>query len=162
MNKRFFVAILFIMVAVSGALYSKAMAQQPDLDGPPEVAVEGPGDCGFGKGPMGRMARVLDLSETQQNQIKEIQAAERETIRPLREQLQQTRAKVKSLVQSESFDEAAVRSLIAAQESNRTEMMVARARAHNQIYALLTPEQRALAKKLEPLHQGGRGHHRGF
>lgn len=161
MNKKFFITILTIMVAVSGALYSKALAQ-PELDEPPEAAYGAPGDCDFRKGPMGRMARVLDLTEAQQVEIKAIMENERATIQPLREQLQAARAKVKDLVKAETFDEAAVRSLLSAQEGNRTEMMVAKARAHSRIHALLTPEQRELAEKLEPLHEGRRGHRKGF
>lgn len=105
----------------------------------------------------GRMARELKLSDAQKEQVQAILKAEQEKNAPLREKLAENRKKLHEAAQAEKFDEAAVKALAATQADLQAQLIVSRARAHSQIHALLTPEQRELAKKLRPQMKGGKG-----
>ncbi len=103
------------------------------------------------------MAGVLDLSETQLEKIRAIHEQERAEMEATRQQMQQGREQMRALLDSDSFDENAVRSLARSQESLKTDMFVARARAKHEVSQLLTAEQQELAKKIKPLmHDQGK------
>jgi Spy/CpxP family protein refolding chaperone len=105
------------------------------------------------------MTKVLGLSDAQQTQIKAVFAAEREKSAPLMEKLAAYRQQLHDAAQAATFDEAAVRAIATNLAQAEIELTVARARAHNQINALLTTEQRALAEKLRPpMEERGPGH----
>ena len=113
----------------------------------------GPPGGRMGKGSgrhFARLARALDLTDAQKEQVKAILETEREKVAPLRQTLGETREKIRRAVEATPFDEAAVRSLAASQNETRTEMIVSRARAQSKIFALLSPEQRERAKKFRP------------
>ena len=116
----------------------------------------GPGDEGRH---MPRMAEILGLSTEQQTKIKEILQQERQAVAPLQAQLQTSREQLREAAQADTFDEAAVRKLAETQAATRTELTVARLRTRHQVQAVLTPEQRDLAKRLRPLFREQRGHH---
>ena len=104
-----------------------------------------------------RMARDLKLTDAQKEQVREILKGEKERVEPMREKLAANRKKLHEAAEAAPFDEAAVRVIAADQAAIIQEMMVARARVHSQINAILTPEQRELAKKLRPRRGDGRG-----
>jgi Spy/CpxP family protein refolding chaperone len=109
------------------------------------------------------MAEVLDLTDEQKTQVREIIAAEWETTKPLRATLREKRRELRAAMQSGTFDEAAIRSIAASQADTFTELIVAKARGTSKVFAVLTPEQQAKAEKIRPLLKGRRGgHHRGF
>jgi len=105
-----------------------------------------------------RMAKKLNLTEAQQEQMQAILASERDTVKPLRHQLAVNRLNLRKAIEAEPFEEATVRALAESQNKARIELVVSRARAKSQIYALLTPEQRELAKELGPMWKGRHGH----
>jgi protein CpxP len=105
-----------------------------------------------------RMAAVLGLSTEQQQQMTALREEGQAAMQPLREALAANREKVRALVNAESFEENAVRSLAAEEATTRTELLVVRTRMQQQIHALMTPEQRALAERLSPLMKGQGGH----
>ncbi len=109
-----------------------------------------------------RMAKELNLTEDQQKQIKAILESERQKAAPLRKQLAENREQVRKAIEAQPFDESAVRALAAGQNATRVELVVSRARAKSQIFALLTPEQRDLAKKFRWEGRGRHGHHSGM
>ena len=117
----------------------------------------GPGSGHEGGRFLQRMAVVLNLSADQQNRIEAILASERQTTQPLQQALRDSREKLRAATAAGGFDEAAVRTLAASQAQTRTELIVARARTQNQIYNVLTPEQRARAEKLRALRHDRRG-----
>lgn len=114
-----------------------------------------------GKGPgkhFARMAKKLELTGIQREQVKAILDAERENVAPLRQQLAENRENLRKAIEAAPFDEAVVRALAERQNETRVELVVSRARAKSQIFALLTPEQRELAKKFRPRGKGRHGH----
>ena len=70
----------------------------------------------------GRMAKILKLTETQQNQIKAIFDSEHDLVKPLFDKMHESRKQLMSFAEATVFDEAAVRSI--AQEQAATETVV--------------------------------------
>jgi len=106
------------------------------------------------------MAEVLDLSEAQQKQIQEIIEQERAEMDGNRGKMRESREQMRALLENDTFDEAAVRSLAESEAKLKVDAFVMRAKVKNQIFQLLTSEQQDLAEKLEPLlHKPGK-HHR--
>ncbi len=97
----------------------------------------------FGGHMLGFFADYLDLTDAQQDQIKQILAKEKPAIQPLLEQMSQSRHELRQLSQSGSFDEAKVRALATQQSAAMTELIVQKARIHSELFQVLTPEQKA-------------------
>ena len=123
------------------------------------LAGHGPGGgCGdpyqgmeMGRGGFeGRMAKILKLSDAQQSQIKTLRDAEREQVKPLFDKLHESKRLLMQAAEAAVFDEAAVRAIALDQAKIETELTVSRTRVHSRINALLTPDQRELAKSLRP------------
>jgi Spy/CpxP family protein refolding chaperone len=96
------------------------------------------------------MFEALKLSEEQKSSIRNLFAANHETLKPLREQMHNQRQLLKEATQKQPFDESQVR--FQAQELGKlqAELMVAHAALMNQVSEVLTPEQRA---SLSALHE---------
>ena len=105
---------------------------------------------------------MLDLTETQKAQIKAVIADERPTLQPLFQVLKEDRHELRQAIQSGTFDETAIRALAEKQAKAQIEAIVARARLQSKIFALLTPDQQALAQKILPLLKGRHGGFRGL
>ena len=109
---------------------------------------QGPwGHGGFEHHMLGMMTDYLDLTEAQQAQVKQIFATEKPTMMPLVQQLHQTRQQLRQLEQSNTFDENKVRALASQQAQTLTELTVEKAKVANQIFNILTPDQKAKAQK---------------
>ncbi len=104
-----------------------------------------------------RMTAELNLTETQQAQIKTILDAEKAKIQPLRQQLRQNRLDQAGSMTS-NFDEAQVRAFAGKQAQLMTDLAVERERAKSQIFAVLTPDQRQKAVALMQDHRQRRQH----
>ncbi|MDD5762114.1 MAG: Spy/CpxP family protein refolding chaperone [bacterium] len=120
----------------------------------PEGVPPGPTGGREGMGPEGTfllMVKVLDLTKEQEERIKDILDVELERIPPLVRQLAEYRKKLRQAVETEPFDEPTVRALATNQEKAHAEMVVSQARVESRILALLTPEQRRLARKLRSI-----------
>ena len=98
----------------------------------------------------GRMAKALKLTDVQQSQIKTLLDAEREQVKQFIVKMQESRKLLVQAAEATTFDEAAVRALAVDQAATETELIVDRTKVQNQIYALLTTEQRELLKNLRP------------
>jgi Spy/CpxP family protein refolding chaperone len=104
-----------------------------------------------------RMAKALGLTEEQREKVRAILASEREKTEPLRRQIAEDRSKIREAMEAVPFDEKAVRALAADRERIRTELLVSKGRAHNEIHALLTPEQK---ERVKEFRSRGNGRHR--
>jgi protein CpxP len=117
------------------------------------VAAQGPGPGGKGPQARGDMFRQalhrLDLSEDQKASIKALFESNRETMQADRENLRAAREALRTQMQSESFDETAIRTLAGQVGAAEVEMAVARASLHNQVRLLLTDEQRGQLKEMQ-------------
>jgi protein CpxP len=146
MKKRVFIVIASVLAAAAGLTAS--------------VAAQGRhGRFGHHEGWMLRhMTKELNLTEAQQTQIKGILTAERGKMQPLMKQLHDNRLAASNNVTS-NFDEAQVRAQANQQAQIISDLIVERARAKSQIYAVLTPDQQAKAVQLMQERQQRRQQH---
>lgn len=145
-----------LVAAMAGGIYCEAALAFGGGRGGRDYACDGRGPEGRGRGnggPVG-MARELGLSSAQQKQVRTLLAAERKETATLRQKLEEARDQRREAMRAETFDEAAVRKAVTAENNLRTELMVARARTHGKISAILTPEQREKAAELAPPQRG--------
>lgn len=126
--------------------------------GPGGHGGRGPGRGGPRSGLLGPLAHDLDLTDAQKEQIKQIEASFAESTKPLHEQFFKAGGDPFGGLTDGAFDEAAVRAAAQARAAVQVELEVARARAHSQVYALLTAEQKAtLAERRQQFQRRGRG-----
>jgi protein CpxP len=104
---------------------------------------------GFEHHMLGMMTDYLDLTDAQQAQVKQIFAAEKPTMMPLLQQMHQARQQMRQLEQSSTFDEAKVRAAASQQAQIMTELTVEKAKLANQVFNILTPDQKAKAQKFQ-------------
>lgn len=102
------------------------------------------GHDGMERGPFGgRFAEKLNLTDAQKEQMKQITTRFHESTKALREKSQDGRQGMFDMLNGGTFDEAAVRAAAQARANNHVEMEVARARMMSEMFAILTPEQKA-------------------
>jgi protein CpxP len=91
---------------------------------------------------MGRFWGNLNLTDAQKQQMGQIAIRYRESGKAMREQMRGQREEFDSFTDG-TFDEAAVRAAAQRRANARVEMEVAHARMMSEMYAVLTPEQKA-------------------
>ena len=148
MMKSFRSRLLIAAVAVLlGSTLAKA--QTPD-DAPPPP----PTHHGFGMGDFmpGFPARELNLTDDQKTQMKAIMQKEHPSMKPLLEQLHQIDLQLRQYVEG-SFDQAKVLALAKQKAKIQSQLTVAETRVHNQLYQLLTSDQKLQLKQLDAEHE---------
>lgn len=119
-----------------------------------------------------RMISHLDLTDEQQEQMKQIHLEHREETETLREQMETAQERLNDLVDAEQFDEAAIREAAGEFSEVQTELFVSRAEMQQEIREILTPEQFEKLSEMRNRHhgmmmrhsgqqKGGRSHHGG-
>ena len=98
----------------------------------------------------------LNLSETQQAQVKSIFRDERQSAMPVRQQLMGTRKSLRAAIQAN--DTAQIRQLTATEGNELGQLAAIRSSAMAKVYQNLTPDQKA---KLESLRQARHARHAG-
>lgn len=91
----------------------------------------------------GRFAEMLNLTDAQKEQIKQITTRYRESAKAQRDERRGQRSGGFDALNGGTFDEAQVRAAAQARANARVEREVARARMMSEIYNVLTPEQKA-------------------
>jgi protein CpxP len=142
MTQRLKITLAAVAVLVTGI--AVAVAQGPMHHG------------GFG-GPehhmLGFLTKQLDLTETQQTQVKDIFAKEKPTIGPLMMQKGQIHQQLMQEAISGTFNPTKVQALAAQQGQVETALAVEHAKIASQIYNILTPDQKTKAQQLLQEHQ---------
>lgn len=126
--------ILSVALALA-LLGSVAIAQ-----GPPRGPMHGGGF--FGEHMMEFFSDVLNLSDAQQAQIRQIMESARPALKPLFQQEMQNKKAMMQLIMSGNFDEAKAQSLAQQSATIHAQLEVAHARAAAQAYQVLTAEQK--------------------
>lgn len=171
MNRKLILPLVLVVALTGGLAAGRAMALPTAGDAPVGHAVEHlqrhsdhpmqrRGDHHLQRRGerLALMASILDLTPAQKTQIRQIVKAERKTMRPWLEQIRHSRQQLRRATANGAFNEPRVRKLAASEEQARTELLVSRERVKSRIYALLTPAQQQLAKKLRRLMIEERGH----
>ena len=110
---------------------------------------EGPQPAGNHSSHFKKMAKELQLTDQQRQQVKEIFAKNKPQAEPLMKQMHAERRALRSLIQADTIDEAAIRAQSAKLAAVEADMAVQHARVAKEIRAILTPEQIAKQKELQ-------------
>jgi len=133
------IALLALMLCGSAMLY----AQQTDDNGGTAAW------AGHRHGHFGYLAKELNLTDAQKQQIKTMVQAQRTTMRPLMQQMAQNRLAMLNATASGAFDQAKVQSLANQRAQLMAQLEVQKASLHSQIYnQVLTADQKAKADQL--------------
>jgi protein CpxP len=109
------------------------------------------GRHGYG-GPGGsfrHMLRQLDLTSSQQDQVKAIFAKEKPTLQPLMQQMRQNHSAMVALEASGPFDEAKTTALATQNSQTMIQLQVEHARIKSEIMRILTSDQKAKLAQME-------------
>lgn len=114
-----------------------------------------------------KMAIILDLTESQQQELQTLHEQRQQLQQSLRTEMQASRDKMRSAGSDSDFNEAEFRATAQQHAELKTRMMVERAKGRQAMQAVLTPEQLKKAQQLEGMRGGhsgnygeGRGHGR--
>ena len=141
MIRRSHVITLTALVAVLLG-FTLALAQGPGLSGPRGRGA-GPGD--FGAAPL---LRGLNLTDAQQQQVRQLAEQMRTQSRTVVEQVRRAEEARRDAMEAVPVDEGRIRSVMQQLGQAQTELALLQARFHSDVYALLTPEQQEQAQKL--------------
>ena len=139
--KKFTAAFMAIALITVGTIF--VFAQQSE-------GGNGKFKRGFGHlGGFGRLAKKLNLTDAQKEQVKQIMEASKAKIQPLKENMKSIHQQMESATADGKFDEAQVQALATQQANIMAQMIVEKERIKSQFFAILTPEQQAQAKQLK-------------
>jgi Spy/CpxP family protein refolding chaperone len=131
-------AVLAATLCVGGA----AFAQGPRAGGPERAG--GPG----GRGLMGGLPLVsLNLTQAQQDLIRDIRERSRDEMRQVEAKLSQAHAAQQKAISAIPLNEGAIRATTLALAEVQAEIAILQARAQNEIFAALSAEQQEQVKK---------------
>jgi len=149
---------------VLAGLAVPALAQGPGGERP-AWGDHGRGHGGPGAHRLGRLARVLELTEAQLAEARALHEAAREDRAPIVEESRELRTRLDGLLDAASPDPTAVGEVVIALRQNREEMRSVREATETAFEALLTAEQREKLATLEDAKEewgrrgrGRRGH----
>jgi Spy/CpxP family protein refolding chaperone len=162
-------SIICAILAATLAVGSQSVRAEGAGDSPKGMAGKkmheghGPADD-MGKGEhLALIAKVLRLNDSQQEKFREMMKTDHEENRALMNQLAENRKLFHQKSNAADFNEAEVRAITEKQGQLMAKMMVSPAIMRNKFRALLTPEQRDLEERIQPLleHVPGHGAHFG-
>lgn len=139
-TKRIVIVASIAAVLVAGSVFAFAQHHRGGR-------FAGTGVPAFAQKFLNRASVYLDLSEEQEAQIKAILEAEKPKVQPLIAQLAATRKALNEATDNGTFNEAQVKALADKQGETLAALIVEKERVKTQIYAVLTPEQRAKAEQ---------------
>lgn len=133
-------------VALAGVLSIGALAeaQGPRAGGPGRGA-------GFGRGGAlsGFPVAALNLTQAQQDLIRDIRERNRTELQAVESKLREARMAQQKAVNAIPVDENAIRAATLAAAEVEAQVAVQQARVRNDIFAALTPEQQETVKKMQ-------------
>jgi Spy/CpxP family protein refolding chaperone len=142
-----------LLIAAVAVLLGSAIAKSQTVtaDAPPPPPVHHHGVHGHMMR-AGFFPRALNITDDQKTQMKAIMEKERPTMKPLFQQEHQIDQQLHQFSEG-AYDETKVRALAAQKSQLEVELTVAHTRIHNEMYQLLTTDQRTQLKEIEANHQ---------
>lgn len=105
---------------------------------------------------------MLNLTDAQKEQMKTIRTDTQKQMMPLKNQLQEKEARMKTLTTNENVDMAQVDALIDEMAALRAEMRKIKERKKQETRSILTEEQRVIFDSMKAHHKGRhKGHKQG-
>jgi Spy/CpxP family protein refolding chaperone len=160
------VAIPAILVALTGTGVSASAQDQNTSQSPPPFMGRGPG----GRGPMGpggplgmlpMLARDLQLTDAQRDQLKGIAQSHRDDWQALADRARTAHDALSSAVTADNLDETLIRQKSADVAAVDADMAVASAHVYGEFTQILTADQRAKLKTLQAQFNARRSSPRG-
>jgi protein CpxP len=102
---------------------------------------------------LGFYADKLDLTAAQQDQMKAVWEKEKQTLKPLMDQMRQNHLAMNNLANSGPFDEAKTRTLATQDAQTMIELQVQHARIKSEMVQLLTSDQKTKLQQIEAEHE---------
>lgn len=141
-----------LLIAMLAVLLGSAIAKsQTSEDAPPPPPMQGHGHgmpMWSGDDMEHFLAAKLNLSEDQKKQAVALLQKEHPTMQPLFQQQHQLDIQLRQYVEG-NYDEAKVQALAAQKAQVQQQITIQQTRIHNEVYQLLTPDQREQLKQLE-------------
>jgi Spy/CpxP family protein refolding chaperone len=137
-------------VLVAG-LAGSAAAQQPRMrPGGPGMGMRGPGMGGrMGMGPGGLPLGQLDLSESQQSQVREVVQRYQDEMRAAGQKVADAREAQRKAIETVPLNEGLVRSVTDTLNNATLDVALIQARIYNDTYNVLTDEQKEKLKEIQ-------------
>ena len=142
MNRKYYVAVILVLLVVGIAAVGQGWAHQRHAWG-----VDGLIDHH-----MAQLAWRLDLNDSQKQQVKALVAAEKPNIQGLVKQLATTHQQMVVATQKGQFDDAKVRSIANQEAQTIAELIVTKQQLQSKVYSLLTPTQQAKFDQMQQRH----------
>ena len=142
---RFLIAFLAVVL---GSVVAKS--QTTDNAPPPPMHRHG---MGMGmEGHLPFLAAKLNLTDDQKTQMKAIHEKEHSNMKAFHQQERQIDQQLRQYVEG-TFDEAKVAALAAQKAQVQAALTVQETRVHNELYQLLTADQKTQLKQMEASHE---------
>lgn len=140
-------------LGVVALLAAPLMAQGPDgRGGRGHGGMRGP----MGRGMQGLPLRGLDLTDAQREQVRGIVSAREADFKAIGDRLRAAHEAQRQAVTRVPVDENEIRARVSEASAVEADAAILRARIHEQVYQVLTPEQQAKAKTLQAERQKAR------
>lgn len=134
-------AALLAMVLCGAAIFSYAQQNNDEATAPAWA--------GHKHEQMARIAKELNLTDAQKQQIKTMMQAQRTTLRPLMQQVATNRKAMLTATSNGTFNQAQVQSIANQQAQLMAQLIVQKESLKHDIYTqVLTPDQRTKADQL--------------
>jgi protein CpxP len=147
-KNRWTLGVITAVLVVGIGAGVKAIAQNTNQGAPPFRGERMGRGMGPG-GPMGMLpglGRELNLTDAQKAQLKTIADSHRDEWAALADRARTAHQKLQEAVTADAVDEGLIRQRSAEVAAVDADMAVARARAHAEVFQILTAEQRTQAK----------------
>lgn len=136
--------IHFWLTALVALLVAMLLTIGADAQGHrPRVGRPGMGPGGERGAEAQQFFRELDLTDQQKAEMRSLRERSREESEPILKQLRDLQKERRQLIQSNTFNEEAVRSLVNRESELRSALSLNRTANQHAVYNLLTPEQKA-------------------
>ncbi len=142
-----------LLIAALAVLMGTAIAKSQTADdaAPPPPPMHGH-DFGMNGHMMGFFAQKLNLTDDQKAQMKAIMEKEHPMMKPLFEQQRLIEQQLRQYVEG-TFDQAKVQALATQKAQLEAQLTVQQTRVHNEMYQLLTADQKTQLKQMEADHE---------
>lgn len=107
------------------------------------------GRMNFGGRGFERVAKKLNLTDEQKAQVKTILEDSKTRVKPLMDSMRETRKQAENLGTDGVFNEEQVNQIAVSQSETMKQLFIEKEKTKAQIFAILTPEQRAEAAKMK-------------
>jgi protein CpxP len=142
--KKAIIAILVTLVVGLGAVFIFAQKGKMNRGG----------FGAFGGRGFERIAEKLNLTDEQKTQVKTILEDSKTRVKPLMESMRESHKQTETLGTDGSFNEEQVNQIANAQAETMKQLFIEKEKTKAQIFAVLTPEQRAEAAKMKDEFKG--------